>query len=161
MEHRADHHVFGSYEGSAQASAGVDQLIATGFPARDITVLLHDCPESRDFAALKGTRVPDGVDRGPKADLPLAGSYGLANPAAGPKEGALDIALNGMGVPLDWAHGVLRGRVLVSVECTDGGSVAAERVLEATGAADIGKSFGTHPKAAVEAEGHRRHARAG
>ena len=154
MEHRADHHVFGSYEGSAQASAGVDQLIATGFPAGNITVLLHENPDSRAFAALKGTRIPDGVDRGPKADLPLDGSYGLANPAAGPKEGALDIALNGMGVPLDWPHGVLRGRVLVSIECTDDGNLAgAERVLGATGAAEIGKSFGTHPKAAVEAEG--------
>jgi len=151
---QTDHHVFGSYDEAVEASAVVDRLTQAGFSAGDITVLLKDNPESRDFAARKGTKVPDGVADGPKADMPLDGSYGLANPVSGPERGALEMALCGMGVPLNWPHGVLQGRALVSVECADeAGASSAERILQATEAEDIGRSQGKQPKASFETEG--------
>jgi len=152
---QTDHHVFGSYDEVVQASAVVDRLTEAGFAAGDITVLLKENPESRDFAALKGTKVPDGIAYGPKADLPLDGSYGLSNPISGPERGALETALCGMGVPLNWPHGVLQGRALVSVECADeAGASNAERILQPTEAKDMGRSQGKQPKASFETEGH-------
>jgi len=131
-------HSFGSFKDSQQASAAVDQLIAQGFSASEITVLLRDEKSSVEFARMKGTRVPVGTDRGPKEERPVEGSLGILYPGEGPKRGVLDDALDGMGVPLDWPHGVTAGNVLISIE-----SDSTERALSAlrdAGASDTGSA---------------------
>lgn len=135
----ACNHVFGSFESLERANIAVDTLVGSGFPARAITVMHHDNPMSVNFAKLKGTTAPAGTAHGLTAKLPLEGSLGLMNPAEGPKEGALHSALQQMGVPLDWPHGVLNGKVLVSVECEKTESTdVAKSVMHGLGAEDVG-----------------------
>ena len=136
-------HVFGSFADMSQARAAVDSLVAAGFAARTITVLLPDNRASREFARMMGTKVPPGTQFGPKADRPLEGSLGILDPAAGPQAGALDDALNGMGVPLDWPHGVPEGKLLVSVETPD--TDAASAVFVNAGALNVGTPAGAAP----------------
>jgi hypothetical protein len=107
-------HTFATYRHIEQADAAVDRLLSAGFPASQITVLLLDHAASIEFARRKGTAMPHGIENDP--DKPLEGSLGILYPGEGPKRGVLDDALDGMGVPLDWPHGVTEGNTLVSVE---------------------------------------------
>ena len=127
--------VFGTYDDTAQASAAVDTFIASGLPPGAVTVLLREHAASIELAKMKGTRVPSGAEQGQKSDKPLEGSLGIMYPAEGPKRGVLDDALDGMGVPLDWPHGVLEGKALVSIETAD--PERATSLLAQTGASGI------------------------
>lgn len=131
-------YAFGSYKEVQQAEAALNQFIESGFPASDITVLLSDNTRTVEFARRRGTRLPSGTGHGPQADQPLQGSLGILHPAEGPRRGALDDALDGMGVPLDWPHGVLEGKALVSVQTAD--VDAALAAFSRTGAVDAGTS---------------------
>lgn len=158
---------FGIYRDRAQAEAAVDALMNAGFRAEDISVLLPDNVGTKDFAAEKNTKAPEGTTTGAVAGGAVGGTLGLlagigalAIPglgpfiAAGPIMGALAGigtggvvggligALVGMGIPEYEAkryEGMVKeGKILLSVHCDNSDWVKrAKEVLERTGAKDV------------------------
>ena len=55
---------FGIYPSRAAAEIAVDQLLSAGFSHADISVLMADNEGSRDFAAEKNTKAPEGAVTG-------------------------------------------------------------------------------------------------
>ena len=161
---------FGIYPNSAAAESAVDQLIAAGFSNQDVSVLMSDRQGSKDFAAEKNTKAPEGTAAGVGIGGTVGGTLGLlagigalAIPgvgpliAAGPIMGALAGlgvggavggivgALVGMGIPeyeaKRYEGRVKDGGILVSVHCDSSEEVSrAKDVLKATGADDIASS---------------------
>jgi hypothetical protein len=166
--------VFGIYRTAMAAESAVDRVIASGFSANDISVLLPDSQSSREFAHEKNTKAPEGTTTGVTAGGALGGTLGLlagigalAIPglgpfiAAGPIMGALAGvgvggavggvigALVGMGIPEYEAkryEGRLKaGGVLLSVHCDTSDEVSrAKALLEQTGAQDVASSGEEH-----------------
>jgi hypothetical protein len=158
---------FGIYSNEATAEVAVDQLIAGGFSNDDVSVLMSDVRGSKDFAAEKNTKAPEGTAAGVGVGGVVGGTLGLlagigalAIPgvgpliAAGPIMGALAGlgvggtvgglvgALVGMGIPEYEAQRyegrVKDGGILVSVHCNSSEEVSrAKDILKATGADDI------------------------
>jgi hypothetical protein len=161
---------FGIYSNSATADTAVDQLVAAGFSNDDVSVLMSDVQGSRDFAAEKNTKAPEGATTGVSVGGVVGGTLGLlagigalAIPgvgpliAAGPIMGALAGlgvggavgglvgALVGMGIPeyeaKRYEGRVKEGGILISVHCDSAEEVAeAKRLLKSTGADDISSS---------------------
>jgi hypothetical protein len=159
--------VFGLFSTQAKAEKGVDALIAAGFRSDDISVLAPDQQTSKEFAAEKNTKAPEGTATGATAGGALGGTLGLlagigalAIPgvgpfiAAGPIMGALAGlgigaagggligALVGMGIPeyeaKRYEGRVKEGGILASVHCDDSDWVSkAKDILERAGAQDI------------------------
>ena len=158
---------YGIYSNKATAEAAVDQLIAGGFSNDDVSVLMSDVRGSKDFAAEKNTKAPEGTAAGVGVGGAVGGTLGLlagigalAVPgvgpliAAGPIMGALAGlgvggtvgglvgALVGLGIPEYEAQRyegrVKEGGILVSVHCDSSEEVSrAKDILKATGADDI------------------------
>jgi len=158
---------FGIYTNEATAETAVDQLLAAGFSNDDVSVLMSDVKGSKDFAAEKNTKAPEGTAAGVGVGGVLGGALGLlagigalAIPGVGPLIAAGPImaalaglgvggavggfvgALVGMGIPEYEAkryEGRLKeGGILVSVHCETSEEVArAKDLLKATGAQDI------------------------
>ena len=158
---------YGIYSNKATAEAAVDQLIAGGFSNDDVSVLMSDVRGSKDFAAEKNTKAPEGTAAGVGVGGAVGGTLGLlagigalAIPgvgpliAAGPIMGALAGlgvggtvgglvgALVGLGIPEYEAQRyegrVKEGGILVSVHCDSSEEVSrAKDILKATGADDI------------------------
>jgi hypothetical protein len=161
---------FGIYSSNAAAERAVDQLIAAGFSNQDVSVLMADRQGSKDFAAEKNTKAPEGATTGVGVGGAVGGTLGLlagigalAIPgvgpliAAGPIMGALAGlgvggtvggvvgALIGFGIPeyeaKRYEGRVKDGGVLLSVHCDSSQEVArAKDLLKATGAEDISSS---------------------
>jgi len=159
--------VFGIFRDRAQAEQGVDSLISAGFRSEDISVLLPENVGTKDFAAEKNTKAPEGTATGAGTGAVVGGTLGLlagigalAIPglgpfiAAGPIMGALAGAgtggvvggiigaLVGMGIPEYEAkryEGMIKeGKILLSVHCDNSDWVKrAKDVLERIGAADV------------------------
>jgi len=159
--------VFGIYRDRVEVERAVDSLIAAGFRAEDISVLLPSNVGTKDFAHEKHTKAPEGATTGAGTGAVVGGTLGvlagigaLAIPgfgpfiAAGPIMGALAGvgaggvvggligALVGMGIPEYEAkryEGMVKeGRALLSVHCDNSDWVKrAEKLLEDTGAQDI------------------------
>ena len=137
---------FGIYPSRATAEIAVDQLLSAGFSNADISVLMADNEGSRDFAAEKNTKAPEGAVTGVGVGGAVGGTLGLlagigalAIPgvgpliAAGPIMGALAGlgvggavggmvgALVGMGIPeyeaKRYEGRVKDGGILLSVHC--------------------------------------------
>ncbi len=158
---------FGIYSNEATAETAVDQLLAAGFSNGDVSVLMSDVRGSRDFAAEKHTKAPEGTAAGAGVGGVVGGTLGLlagigalAIPGVGPliaagpimgtlaglgvggTVGGLVGALIGVGIPEYEAQryeGRLKeGGVLVSVHCDSSEEVSrAKDILKATGADDI------------------------
>jgi hypothetical protein len=130
--------VFAIYPKKHQIDAAVTELLANGFARERICVLCPRNEETADFAARKGTHAPKGTDKGPYADIPLAGTLGFAHPSEGPQLGALHDALIDMGVPSEWCdRRVVHGKFLVSVLCHGRDELfRALGILQFTGALD-------------------------
>ena len=161
---------FGIYPNNSAAERAVDQLIAAGFSTQDVSVLMSDRQTSRDFAAEKNTKAPEGATTGVGVGGAVGGTLGLlagigalAIPgvgpliAAGPIMGALAGlgvggtvggvvgALIGLGIPeyeaKRYEGRVKDGGVLLSVHCDSSNEVSrAKDLLKATGAEDISSS---------------------
>jgi hypothetical protein len=161
---------FGIYSSNAAAERAVDQLNAAGFSNQDVSVLMADRQGSKDFAAEKRTKAPEGATTGVGVGGALGGTLGLlagigalAIPgvgpliAAGPIMGALAGlgvggtvggvvgALIGLGIPeyeaKRYEGRVKDGGVLLSVHCDSSQEVSrAKDLLKATGAEDISSS---------------------
>lgn len=161
---------FGIYKSRATAEAAVDQLVSAGFSNQDVSVLMSDNEGSKDFAAEKNTKAPEGTAAGVGVGGTVGGTLGLlagigalAIPgvgpliAAGPIMGALAGlgvggavggivgALVGLGIPeyeaKRYEGRVKDGGILVSVHCDSSQEVSrAKDILKATGADDIASS---------------------
>jgi hypothetical protein len=159
--------VFGIYQNRAQVENAVDALMAAGFRSADISVLMPENVGTKDFAAEKHTKAPEGTATGAGAGVVVGGTLGLlagigalAIPglgpfiAAGPIMGALAGAgtgavaggiigaLIGMGIPEYEAkryEGMIKqGKILVSVHCDNSDWVKRGKdILERTGGEDI------------------------
>jgi len=159
--------VFGIFRDRSQAEAGVDALINAGFRSEDISVLLPENVGTKDFAAEKNTKAPEGTATGAGTGAVVGGTLGLlagigalAIPglgpfiAAGPIMGALAGAgtggvvggiigaLVGMGIPeyeaKRYEGRVREGGILLSVHCDNSDWVKrAKEVLKDTGAQDV------------------------
>src|SRR5438270_3822869 len=161
---------YGIFRTRAQAENAVDRMVAAGFRTEDISVLLPENVGTKDFAAEKNTKAPEGAATGAGAGAALGGTLGLlagigalAIPgvgpfiAAGPIMGALAGAgtggvvgglvgaLIGMGIPEYEAkryEGMIKqGRILLSVHCDNSDWVKRGKdILQQTGAEDIGSA---------------------
>jgi len=158
---------FGIYSNEATADTAVNQLLAAGFSNDDVSVLMSDLKGTKDFAAEKNTKAPEGTATGVGVGGVVGGALGLlagigalAIPgvgpliAAGPIMGALAGlgvggavgglvgALVGMGIPeyeaKRYEGRVKEGGILISVHCDSSEEVSkAKDLLKATGAEDI------------------------
>ncbi|AXC16300.1 Succinyl-CoA ligase [ADP-forming] beta chain (plasmid) [Acidisarcina polymorpha] len=161
---------FGIYSNRATAEAAVDKFVAGGFSNQDVSVLMSDNQGSRDFAAEKNTKAPEGAATGVGVGGTVGGTLGLlagigalAIPgvgpliAAGPIMGALAGlgiggavgglvgALVGLGIPeyeaKRYEGRVKDGGILISIHCDSSEEVSrAKDILKATGAEDISSS---------------------
>jgi hypothetical protein len=161
---------FGIYQSTATAEVAVDRLTSAGFSNDDVSVLMADSQSSKDFAAEKNTKAPEGAATGVGVGGAVGGTLGLlagigalAIPgvgpliAAGPIMGALAGlgvggavgglvgALVGMGIPeyeaKRYEGRVKDGGILVSVHCDSSEEISrAKDILKATGAEDIASS---------------------
>src|SRR5258705_13483444 len=159
--------VFGIYQDRVNVENAVDMLRQAGFRNTDISVLFPYNEGTKDFAAEKHTKAPEGTAAGAGTGAVVGGTLGLlagigalAIPglgpfiAAGPIMGALAGAgtggvvggiigaLVGMGIPEYEAkryEGMIKeGKILLSVHADDSDWVKrAKDILERTGAEDI------------------------
>jgi hypothetical protein len=161
---------FGIYTSEVAANNAVDRLTAASFSNQDVSVLMSDKQGSKDFAAEKNTKAPEGAATGVGLGGAVGGTLGLlagigalAIPGVGPliaagpimaalaglgvggAVGGLVGALVGMGIPeyeaKRYEGRVKDGGILLSVHCDSSEEVSkAKEVLKATGAEDIASS---------------------
>ena len=63
---------FGIYSSQAAAETAVDRFVAAGFSNQDVSVLMSDNRGSKDFAAEKNTKAPEGTATGVGIAAPSA-----------------------------------------------------------------------------------------
>jgi hypothetical protein len=161
---------FGIFPSRSAAESAVDQLTAGGFSNQDVSVLMADRSGSKDFAAEKNTKAPEGTATGVGVGGTIGGTLGLlagigalAIPGVGPLIAAGPImaslagvgvggavggivgALVGMGIPeyeaKRYEGHVKDGGILVSVHCETSEEVSrAKDILKAAGGQDIASS---------------------
>ena len=159
--------VFGIYQDRMSVERGVDGLKAGGFSNADISALFPQNDGTRDFAAEKHTKAPEGAAAGAGTGAVLGGGLGwlvgigtLAIPGLGPfiaagpivaalagagvggTVGGLAGALVGMGIPeyeaKRYEGRVKDGGILLSVHSDSSDETKrAKDILEQTGAKDI------------------------
>jgi len=159
--------VYGIYENRLEVERAVDDLKAAGFRNTDISVLMQNNAGTKDFAAEKNTRAPEGTATGAASGAVIGGALGwlagigaLAIPglgpfiAAGPIMGALAGigaggvvggvvgALIGMGIPeyeaKRYEGRIKEGGILLSVHSDSSEwTRQAKDILERTGAEDV------------------------
>jgi len=159
--------VFGIYSNQATAETAVNQFLESGFSNDDVSVLMSDVNSTRDFAAAKETKAPEGTAAGAGIGAVVGGAIGvlagigaLAIPGVGPliaagpimatlagigaggAVGGLVGALVGMGIPeyeaKRYEGRVKAGGVLLSVHCDTSDEITrAKEILKATNAEDI------------------------
>lgn len=161
---------FGIFPSRSAAETAVDRLTSAGFSNQDVSVMMSDQSGTKDFAAEKNTKAPEGTTAGASIGGVTGGTLGLlaglgalAIPgvgpliAAGPIMGALAGlgvggavgglvgALVGLGIPeyeaKRYEGRVKDGGILVSVHCESSAEVSrAKEVLAAAGGEDIASS---------------------
>ena len=161
---------FGIFPNRAAAETAVDKLSASGFSHQDVSVLMSDQSGSKDFAAEKNTKAPEGTTTGVTVGGVVGGTLGLlaglgalAIPGVGPliaagpimgslaglgvggAVGGLVGALVGMGIPeyeaKRYEGRVKDGGILVSVHCESSDEVSrAKDVLRSAGGEDVASS---------------------
>jgi hypothetical protein len=159
--------VFGIYPSRTSVEIAVDALKAAGFRNTDISVLFPENVGTKDFAAEKSTKAPEGATAGAGTGAVVGGTLGwlagigalaipglgpfiaagpivaaLAGAGAGGVVGGLTGALVGMGIPeyeaKRYEGRVKKGGILLSVHSDDSTwTKRAKKVLEQTGAEDI------------------------
>src|SRR6478752_1112080 len=158
---------FGIYRDRAGVEAAVDILRENGFRNTDISVLFPENTGTKDFAAEKNTKAPEGTAAGAGTGAVVGGTLGwlagigaLAIPGLGPfiaagpimaalagvgvggAVGGVTGALVGMGIPEYEAkryEGVIQtGGILLSVHCSTSDEVSrGKNILKGTGGEDI------------------------
>jgi heat induced stress protein YflT len=158
---------FGIYRNRAAAETGVDQLLSAGFSNQDVSVLMADKQGTRELAAEKNTKAPEGATTGAGVGGAIGGTLGLlagigalAIPGVGPLIAAGPImatlagvgvggtvggivgALVGMGIPefeaKRYEGRVKEGGILISIHCDSSEEVSkAKEILKNTGADNV------------------------
>jgi len=158
---------FAIFRSRSEAEIAVNELTAAGFSNQDVSVLMADKSGTRDFAAEKNTKAPEGTTTGAGVGGALGGTIGLlagigaiAIPGVGPLIAAGPImatlaglgvggavggmvgALVGMGIPeyeaKRYEGRVKDGGILVSVHCDSSEEVSrAKDVLKRAGGEDV------------------------
>src|SRR3982074_977518 len=159
--------VFGIYSSYGQVESAVDALRAAGFRNTGISLLFPENVGTKDFAAVKGTKAPEGATAGAGTGAVIGGTLGwltgigaLAIPGLGPfiaagpimaalagagvggAVGGITGALIGMGIPeyeaKRYEGRVKSGGILLSVHSDNSDwTKRAKEILEHTGAQDI------------------------
>jgi hypothetical protein len=159
--------VFGIYPSQDALELGVDALKAAGFRNTDISVLFPENEGTKDFAHVKGTKMPEGASTGAGSGAVLGGALGwlagigaLAIPGVGPfiaagpivaalagagvggAVGGLTGALVGLGIPeyeaKRYEGRIVKGGILLSVHADDAEwATRAKTILKESGAEDI------------------------
>jgi hypothetical protein len=130
--------VFAIYRSDQLVELAVYRLTEIGIEPQNIMVLHPDNSKSREFAQRKGTSVPNAVLSGTTSALPLDGTRGFWDPAAGPREGALPSALDEMGVAPEWCDKrVVHGDLLISVMANAEQAETVAEIYRQTGAVDL------------------------
>lgn len=159
--------VFGIYPNQDALELGVEALQADGFRNTDISVLFPENVGTKDFAHVKGTKMPEGASTGAGSGAVVGGALGwlvgigaLAIPGVGPfiaagpimaalagagvggAVGGLTGALVGLGIPeyeaKRYEGRIVKGGILLSVHADDAEwTKRAKAILERTGAEDI------------------------
>ena len=162
--------IFCTLKNTMQASQTVESLKAAGLASGDISVLMPDRGDTKNFAVDNETKAPEGAVTGAGTGAVLGGGLGwlagigaLAIPGFGPliaagpimaaltgaavggTLGGITGALIGMGIPEYEAkryEGKLKGgHVLLSVHSEDSDETdRAKAIMEACGAEDISTS---------------------
>ena len=162
--------VFGIYPDQLSVEDAVDTLKQAGFRNTDISVLFPDNQGSKDFAIEANTKAPEGAATGAVSGGVVGGALGwlagigaLAIPGFGPfiaagpimgmlggigvggAVGGLTGALMGLGLPeyeaKRYEGRIQKGGILLSVHADDSEWVGrAKRILEQTGAQDVGSA---------------------
>ena len=164
---RIDAAAFGIFVNRADAETAVDRLTMAGFSSKDVSVLLSDRCEAKEFASEQTTKAPEVATAGVGLGGLLGGALGLlagigalaiagvgsfivAGPimatlagfGVGGAVGGLVGALVGMGIPefeaKQYEGRIKDGGVLLAVRCNGGDeTLKARGVLEEAGAEDI------------------------
>jgi len=159
--------VFGIYKTREAAERAADALISDGFSNSDVSVLMPDKQSTREFAAEKNTKAPEGATTGAVSGGAIGGTLGLlagigaiaipglgpfiaagpilgtlAGAGAGGAVGTLVGALIGMGIPEYEAkryEGLVKdGGILLSAHCDTSEEIdRAKEILKRTGAQDV------------------------
>lgn len=159
--------VFALFPNRSSAENAVDLLMSAGFRSDDISVLAPDQQTTKEFAAEKNTKAPEGTTTGATAGGAIGGTLGLlagigalaipglgpfiaagpimgalAGLGAGAATGGLIGALIGMGMPeyeaKRYEGRVKEGGVLLSVHCDNSDWVSrAKDILKQAGGDDI------------------------
>lgn len=162
--------VFALFRNRSGAERAIDSLIAADFRSDDISVLAPDQHSTKELAAEKNTKAPEGTATGATAGGAIGGTLGLlagigalaipglgpfiaagpimgalAGIGAGAATGGLIGALVGMGIPeyeaKRYEGQVKDGGILVSVHCDNSDWVSrAKDVLERAGGQDVASS---------------------
>ena len=161
---------FAIFPSRTEAETAVNELTAAGFSSQDVSVLMADRSGTRDFAAEKNTKAPEGTTAGAGVGGTIGGTIGLlagigaiAIPGVGPliaagplmatlagvgvggAVGGVVGALIGMGIPeyeaKRYEGRVKDGGILVSVHCDTSEEVSrAKDVLKSAGGDDVASS---------------------
>lgn len=169
---REDKHVsvFGIFDTRLSTEKAVERLKTSGFRMTDISVLMPDKVETKEFAHEKHTKAPEGAATGAGTGVVVGGTLGwlagigaLAIPGVGPlvaagpimaaiagagvggTVGGVSGALVGLGIPeyeaKRYEGSVKDGGILLSVHCDSSEEIkSAKQLLEVTGAHDIASS---------------------
>lgn len=154
---------FGIFSTRSNVENAVNRLKVAGYPNTDISVLFPHDESTKEFAAEKGTKAPDGAVTGASAGVVVGGALGwlasiglLVIPGVGPfiaagpimaalagaGVGGVGGALIGMGfseyIAKRYEGRVKKGGILLSVHCTNSGQLdMAEGILKDSGAEDV------------------------
>src|SRR5579862_132088 len=158
---------FAIFPTQSAAEAALNQLTGAGFSRQDVSVLMADKSTTREFAAEKNTKAPEGTTLGAGVGGTVGGAIGLlagigaiAIPGVGPLiaagpimaalagvgvggvVGGLTGALIGMGIPefeaKRYEGRIQKGGILLSVHCDTSEEIKqAKEIMKNTGAEDI------------------------
>lgn len=158
---------YGIYSGRMDVENAVEEMKRAGFNNSDISILFPHGDETKEFAAEKNTKAPEGASAGVAAGAVVGGTLGwlvgigsLAIPGVGPfiaagpimaalagvgvggAVGGITGALIGMGIPEYVAKRfegrIKKGGILFSVHCEDSDwTKKAIEIMKRTGAEDV------------------------
>ena len=159
------HLVTGIFTSRESAEHAADELIRSGFSQNDVSLLMSDTTQGREFMIKKSTKAPEGAATGAAiggtlgaiaAGLAAVASItvpGFALVAAGPlvaaltglgagaAAGGLTGALVGLGIPEHEARfyqeEIRKGRILVGVHAQADRKAKAKAILDAAGAEKV------------------------
>ena len=126
--------ITGIFTSRVRAEQAVDELMRAGFATEDVSLLMSESTQGREFAIKKSTKAPEAAATG----AAVGGVLG-----AGAAAGGLTGALVGLGIPEHeakfYAKEIEKGGILVGVYSHNDKVEVARDVLNAAGADKVTK----------------------